>query len=198
MQHNAHCAFICLRSRYINIQDVLAAVAVALHNPVISPKMLIHNTLPLVDKLIALDGSTTLFLESLRGARLKVRIESQIETNASSQLTIVRTVKLFFESAEIPILYCKSFLNKHQLTEEEYRSLMTKEIPIGIVFHRFNDASSITKRNISISKEMNPDLAVLLNVKSSTLFKKKYEYWVGNRGVGYICEFFNEESLARI
>jgi len=160
--------------------------------------MLIDNTLPLVDKLIALDGSTTFFLESLRGARLMVRIESQTETSSSSRQIITRAVKLFFESADVPVLYCKSFLNRDQLTAEEYRSLMTKEIPIGIVFHHFNEAASITKRNICINKETNPKLAAFLNVKSSSLFKKKYEYWVGDRGVGYICEFFNEESLARI
>lgn len=160
--------------------------------------MLIDNTLPLVDKLIALDGSTTFFLESLRGARLMVSIESQTETYSASRQIITRAVKLFFESADTPVLYCESFLNPDQLTSEEYGLLMTKEIPIGIVFHHFNEATSITKRNICINKETNAHLAAFLNVKSSSLFKKKYEYWVGNRRIGYICEFFNEESLARI
>ena len=30
------------------------------------------------------------------------------------------------------------------------------------------------------------------------IFEKRYDYWVGDRLIGYISEFFNEESLERV
>jgi hypothetical protein len=75
---------------------------------------------------------------------------------------------------------------------------MAEELPIGILFHQVNNGNCIQKKNITINKEVNPVLAMSLNVKSSIIFKKDYEYWVGDRKVGYICEFFNDESLARV
>ena len=161
-------------------------------------KHLLHNTLNLIDKLIELNSSTTIFLESLRGEQLKVMVESQTEKDMPTRCTIIRVVKLFFDSSEVPVLYCKSTLNKDKLTREEYQLLMAEELSIGILFHQVNNGNSIQKKNISINKEVNPVLAMSLNVKSSVIFKKDYEYWVGDREVGHICEFFNDESLARV
>ena len=160
--------------------------------------MLRNNTACLVNELIALGDSTTLFLESIRGERLQVTIESQAETDVSASLVIRRTVKLYFQAPDAPVLYCVSFLNKNMLTAEEYRRLMMEEQPIGIVFQNLNDAASIKKLNVFVTRTSNPALAGLLNVQSDMIFEKRYDYWVGGRAIGYICEFFNEESLNRV
>ncbi|GGB14559.1 hypothetical protein [Puia dinghuensis] len=159
--------------------------------------MLSNSTRSLVHKLVELNSSTTLFLESIRGGRLHVALESQEEVQIQAQWFIKRVVKLFFDSADIPLLYCESLLNKSMLTKGEYVSLVEGMMPIGIVFHHYNHPDMIKKINVQIKEEVNPDLARLLNVSSELIFKKKYDYWVGDREIGYICEFFNEESLRR-
>ena len=151
-----------------------------------------------MNKLIELDGSTTLFLESLRSEPLKVIVESQAETEGYPDGIINRVVRLFFDSSDTPVLHCTSYLNKSKLTGEEYRSLIEGKLPIGTVFHCYNDADSIIKKNTSITKETNPDVAISLNVRSDLVFRKRYEYWVGDREIGHICEFFNDESLSRV
>jgi len=157
-----------------------------------------NNTACLINELIVLGESTTLFLESIRGDRLQVAVESQSETNVSGSQVIRRAVKLHFQTPDAPVLYCVSFLNKNMLTEEEYRRLMVEEQPIGILFQSLNDAASIKKRNVFVTQSCNSALAARLNVQSEMIFEKRYDYWVGDRAIGYICEFFNEESLDRV
>jgi chorismate-pyruvate lyase len=152
----------------------------------------------MLHKLIELGDSTTLFLESERGDRLRLKVESQVEMELSSRCVIRRIVKLFFDSPDNPLLYCISYIDRDKLSQAEYKSLMEEELPIGIVFHSFNEPDEIRKRNVSITKEVNQDLALSLNVKSNTIFKKKYDYWVGDREIGCINEYFNEESLERV
>jgi len=160
--------------------------------------MAIDNTVNLITRLAELNHSTTLFLESIRGEYLKILLESQDELFIHQNNIIKRVTKLYFDSSDVPLLYCTSYLNKSELTNIEYASLAEGILPIGIVFHRYNDAHSIKKRNVVVSKEINTDIASSLHVSSPLIFQKKYDYWVGDRQIGYICEFFNEESLDRI
>ena len=159
--------------------------------------MLSNSTRSLVHELVQLDSSTTLFLESIRDGRLQVAMESQEEVQIQAQWFIKRVVKLFFDSADIPLLYCESLLNKSILTMNEYLSLTEGRTPIGIIFHHHNHPGMIKKINVQVKEEVSSDLARLLNVSSQLIFKKKYDYWVGDRQIGHICEFFNEESLGR-
>jgi hypothetical protein len=157
--------------------------------------MLLHKPGFLVKRLVELgDASTTLFLESMRGGRLKVLMECQEETEDS----LIRVVKLFFDLPHLPLLYCKSHLLKTNLTDREYLSLLDGILPIGVVFHSLNDISSIKKTDIDTTSEISPELAGHLNVSSPLILKKKYSYWVGHRNIGYITEYFNEESLSRL
>jgi hypothetical protein len=152
----------------------------------------------IVSRLINLEESTTSLLESLRGAPLRLVIESQKEIPDRHEIIIKRTVKLYFESLNVPVLYCVSYLYKSNLHAIEYKLLRETELQIFKVFQRFNDAGLIKKRNISITKEVSDELAASLNVSSPVIFRKRYDFWVGEREIGSISEFFNEESLMRI
>ena len=163
-----------------------------------SNTMPIANTDNLVGRLTELDQSTSLFLESLNGNPLKVLIESQEEVLIQHHLLIRRTTKLFFESSDRPLLYCTSVLSKGMLSKREYHLLVEGILPIGILFMQCNDPSSIKKTNITVRKEVNRGIASSLNVESTLIFEKRYDYWVGDRQIGYICEFFNAESLSRV
>ncbi|HLZ87759.1 MAG TPA: hypothetical protein VKQ52_10975 [Puia sp.] len=160
--------------------------------------MSIDNSVSLMTRLAELKHSTTLFLESIRGEYLKVLLESQAEVWAHSNTIIERVTRLYFDSSDLPVLYCTSHLNKSNLTVQEYTSLAEGLLPLGIVFHRYNHAHSIKKTNVVLSEEINRDIARSLNVTSPLIFQKRYDYWVGDRQIGYICEFFNEESLDRV
>jgi chorismate-pyruvate lyase len=160
--------------------------------------MLRNDTTLLVNDLLVLGNSTTFFLESLRGEQLRVMIESQAETVEWAERVIRRAVKLYFQAPEMPVLYCISVLNVDVLTDREYKGLMEKKLPIGRVFNSLNAAGDIRKDNILVRQESNPALAILLNVRSAMILEKRYDYWVGDRFIGYISEFFNEESLKRV
>lgn len=152
----------------------------------------------IVSRLINLEASTTQLLESLRGAPLKLVIDSQDEIIEQKHTLVRRTVKLFFESSGEPVLYAVSYLNKQHLHGNEYQLLRETELQIFKVFQQCNNASLITKRNIAITKEVSDEMAAALNVTSPVIFRKKYDFWVDDREIGCISEFFNEESLMRI
>jgi chorismate-pyruvate lyase len=152
----------------------------------------------IVSRLIHLEESTTSLLESLRGAPLRLVIESQKEIQDQQETIIKRTVKLFFESSDEPVLFAVSYLYKSNLHPNEYKLLRETELQIFRVFQRFNDASLIRKRNISITNEVSNEFTATLNVSSPAIFRKRYDFWVGDREIGSISEFFNEESLMRI
>jgi chorismate-pyruvate lyase len=160
--------------------------------------MLQNNTAVLVNELIALGDSTTLFLELVKGERLRVMVESQQETGEGAERVIIRVVRLYFQVPEAPVLYCTSELKVSELTEREYKELQKGMVPIGRVFNSLNAGIAIRKNNIYFRQECNPALAALLNVRSTKIFEKRYDYWVGDRLIGYISEFFNEESLERV
>ena len=159
--------------------------------------MVIPDTDTVLDKLVHLENSTTLFLESIKGQSLKVAIESQLEVDDPEQ-TILRTVKLFFTSVDLPLLFCTSHINKANLSTEEYCNLTSGEMPIGRIFHPYRTGNIVAKKNTIISKELNLRISSFLNVRSPVVFKKKYDYWAGDRYIGPIAEYFNEESLARL
>lgn len=160
--------------------------------------MLQNDTKSPVDQLNQLDDSTTHFLESLRGDTIRLLIISQDETKEFESTVIKRVVKLYFESADRPVLYCVSYLKKDKLSAQEYKSLLEDRMPIGKVFQCLNEGDCIKKTNISVTRGVDKELAACLNVKSPIIVSKKYDYWIGEREVGQICEFFNEESLERI
>ncbi len=160
--------------------------------------MLDYDIRSLLLKLSEMNDSTTLFLESLRGSSLQLNIESQVETPELETNVITRIVKLYFESSAVPVMYCVSYLNKNNLKREEYQSLLDAQLPIGKVFHCYNRADLIRKVNILVTRENDDNVAGCLNVKSSLVTRKRYDYWVGDREIGSICEFYNEESLERV
>lgn len=152
----------------------------------------------IISRLMNLEASTTSFLESLGGAPLRLVIESQKEIPDRHETIVKRAVKLFFESSAEPVLFAVSYLYKTNLHENEYKLLRETELQIFKVFERFNDVSLIKKRNIAVTKEVSEELAASLNVASPVIFRKRYDFWVGDREIGSISEFFNEESLMRI
>jgi chorismate-pyruvate lyase len=151
----------------------------------------------IIDRLMGLAGSTTLFLEDLRGATLRVSIEDQWEQEEGDRAFITRTTRLFFHSPESPALFCKSLLNKNELTADEYRSLTQTTTPIGKIFLTFNEARDIEKKNVTIAMGSDGPIAACLNVRDRLLYRKEYDYIVARRSIGRIIEFFNEESLQR-
>src|SRR5882757_92073 len=87
-----------------------------------------HETVNgLAEKLIELQNSTTIFLESVGKTDLKAQINAQSEENS----IIKRSTLLFFDSPETPILYCISHLKRDRLSEMEYELLTKTNIPIG-------------------------------------------------------------------
>lgn len=153
---------------------------------------------PLTDSLIKLEDSTTYFLESLHGKALELEIDSQSEEFTGPGCIIKRMVKLYFQSAMKPALYCESHIYRDALTDEEYRLLVNSAIPIGKLFKILNDRDAIQKRNITVTADPDLKIAAIMNVAPGLLWKKQYDYWVGNRHIGLIIEYFNEESLTRL
>lgn len=153
-----------------------------------------HETLnDLAERLIELQNSTTVFLESFGKTNLKAQINDQSEENS----IIRRNTLLFFDSPESPILYCISYLKRDHLSEMEYELLTKTNIPIGKIFIDQNKDKKIAKKNITIASTFNVAAARLLNVRSSFLYEKKYDFYIEQRNIGRIMEFFNEESLTR-
>lgn len=151
----------------------------------------------LVNQLIALRDSTTLWLEFHKGMTLQIKILDQCEEDIFGFTVIKRKVKLFFESDESPALYCISYLDRNRLTNDEYNDITNKEVPIYKLFMKFNDPRLIRKENVNIVVEMNEEVSKKLNVQSAVLYKKEYDFWVADRKIGRIIEIFNEESLSR-
>ena len=153
----------------------------------------------LLGNLIELKESTTEYLEQCRGMKLKVSIEFQEEQSVSGKNIIKRVSKLYFDSVTRPVLYSVSYLIRENLTHDEFNLLVNDEIPMGRLFISQNSAEIIEKRNMAVSKEdVERDIAEALHSSSLQLYRKSYDYWVGNREIGKILEFFNEESLQRI
>jgi len=152
----------------------------------------------LTSRIISLEDSTTFLLESLSSKPLKVLLESQIEIEDPQDDVIRRTVKLFFESGSMPVLYCVSELYRRKLKAEEYSLLSETLMPIGKIFHLHNEEGLIRKMNIKVTRHIDPAMAGRLNVQYPEIICKKYDYCVGERKIGSICEYFNEESLVRV
>lgn len=156
------------------------------------------TTTDLLDNLIDLKASTTEYLEQCRGMKLKVSIQSQEEQQIGGEPFIRRISKLYFDSVLSPVLYSVSYLVKRNLTAPEYDLLINDEIPMGRLFIAQNGAGAIEKRNIMVSREVDRNVAESLQINSSIFYRKTYDYWVGDREIGKILEFFNEESLERV
>ncbi len=152
----------------------------------------------LTSRIINLEDSTTFLLESLSSKPLKVLLESQIEIKEAQEEVIKRTVKLFFESGSMPVLFCVSELHRKKLKAEEYRLLSETLMPIGKIFHLHNEEALIRKINIRVTRNLDEAIAGQLNVQFSEVICKKYDYCIGDRKIGSISEYFNEESLVRV
>lgn len=157
--------------------------------------MVVINAGSLLEKLSHLEHSTTAFLESIKGQPLKVSIEAQVEEPG---ICLIRTVKLYFDSPELPLLFCISQLNRTNLHPEEYALLTVHALPIGRIFHHVNPGALIVKKNTMVTTENNTHISSCLKVSLPTVKRKSYDYWVGDREIGTITEYFNQESLARI
>ena len=142
--------------------------------------------------LTDLTRSTTLYIESLRGEKLEVEIESQAEMPVNGNHVINRVSKLFFRSIGRPCLYCISHINKEQLTNEEYGLINVQQLPLGKLFVQSAGEKTFRKKNILIVEAEYAMVAQILQLNSALLYKKKYELYVGPRRVGIIEEFFNE------
>ncbi len=160
--------------------------------------MLIANpTLRITDlttTLISLESSTTLYLERVKNKKLKVWIETQEQ----AMDVIQRATRLYFSSSELPSLYCISHLEAAMLSPEERCLILHSEMPLGLIFLQNNPPAIIRKKNLETVEEDNADVARRLQIDSSLLYRKSYEYWIGDRNIGTIIEFFNEETLQRI
>jgi chorismate-pyruvate lyase len=150
-----------------------------------------------IEKLIDLEDSTTFFLEHIKGQPVKVFVESQNEIIEENTLVLRRIARLYFESFNNPVVVASSSLQKEKLTPKEYKLLTKKEMPIGRIFKLLNMQKPIVKKNISNSIVNSLEMASILNVMSMDVIEKKYDYWVGDRHMGTIHEFFNWESLSR-
>ncbi|MBW8683052.1 tail fiber domain-containing protein [Chitinophaga rhizophila] len=151
----------------------------------------------LIDSLKKLEDSTTYFLEALQGKTLELVIDSQSEEQSGYACMIKRVVKLHFQGGAHPMLYCESNLYKSALTPQEYDLLTNSLTPIGKVFTQLNDGTVITKKNITVTTGNDGRIAAIMNVNGGMFWKKEYEYWVGSRHIGFIIEYFSEESLKR-
>ena len=147
----------------------------------------------MLEELITLEDSTTLFLEHLKGELLKVKLISQVESLG----TLKRTVVLFFDSNKAPVLYCESSLKIGNIMSSEYKQLIEGKQPIGKVFN-YKSPTVAMKKGIEIKKLHNRLVADTMNVRSQTFYKKTYSYVINGRDIGQISEFFNMETLNRL
>jgi chorismate-pyruvate lyase len=146
-----------------------------------------------VDDLIKMEDSTTLYLEALRKSRLRVKIIRQ----EKDDLVIKRISKLYFSSYEHPLIYSTSYIYKNLLTAEEDRLVNGQELPLGRIFTELNCISAIHKKNIIVENNMFGKEAILMNLPEGPLYKKRYDFLIGSRKVATIEEFFNLESIQR-
>jgi hypothetical protein len=152
--------------------------------------------LALLENLVELRSSTTEFLEQYNGSKLNVSIESQEDQMASGHIR--RVSRLYFETVEESILFSVSYMIRKNLTAIEYDLLINDSIPMGRMFILQNRNDVLDKRNVIVSREVDRKIAGELNVASPFLYRKSYDLFIGEREVGKIYEFFNEESLERI
>lgn len=146
-----------------------------------------------VDDLIKMEDSTTLYFEALRKSRLRVKIIRQ----EKDDLIIKRISKLYFSSYEHPLIYSTSYIYKSLLTEEEDRLITAQELPLGRIFTQLNCESAIHKKNITVEDNIFENETILMNLPHGPLYKKRYDFLIGSRKVATIEEFFNLESIQR-
>jgi len=149
----------------------------------------------IVSEILSLEESTTFFLEHLRNDALLVQIKSQSEISSPAGLIIKRSVILYFERLHSPALYSVSFLYKNLLTENELKLLENTNTPIGRIFNPNDQPSVIFKKNIRSGSIRCLEISEMLKVRTDLLWTKTYDFWVGTRNIGNICEYFNYQSL---
>ncbi len=154
-----------------------------------------HN---LVEQILCLEGSTTFFLETLANKKLQVHIVSQSEVCINNNMVIKRVVKLYFEQPELPIFYCQSYIEKDVLTNAEYNGLMSECIPIGKIFSDNESAGTISKKIISACKLFNSSISSELQIAGGRIYGKKFQFYINERYIGVIEEYFHEDTLLRL
>jgi chorismate-pyruvate lyase len=147
----------------------------------------------IIDDLIDLKSSTTVYLEALRKSRMNVQM---IDQHLDGEL-IIRVTKLYFSSFYHPLIYSVSTIYKNLLTMDEYKLIMAEDLPLGRIFIQLNGLSAISKTNISIVKDMFPRETQSMNLAEDPIYRKSYNFMVGRRNVATIDEFFNIQSVQR-
>jgi len=157
-----------------------------------------HKKSVMINEICTLKGSTTEFLQKVSGKELKVEVVCQELTTDKEGSILTRIARLYFNSPEEPVLYCVSRLKKENITSEEWKLIMEGNLPIGKVFASEAESAGVEKRNIQVSSEINPGVAASLNSNVPAITKKQYEYYLHNREIGTIIEYFSYESLDSI
>lgn len=148
---------------------------------------------PFFSDLIDTQFSTTLMLEANRNEPLKVLIDEQMKTSS----IIKRISKLYFSSVDSPLIYSISHINNLSLSEQERNLILEHQIPLGKLFSRLHGPKSIKKYNLEVEKSAFTHIANKMHLDSKMLFKKKYDFFINNRHVAFIEEYFSPESIQR-
>jgi chorismate-pyruvate lyase len=151
----------------------------------------------LVEQILCLEGSTTFFLETLANKKLQVHVVSQSEHCINGNIVIKRAVKLYFDHPELPIFYCLSYIEKDVLTNAEYDGLMSERIPIGKIFSDEGQPDIINKKNVSVAKILDGSISSELQISGEEIYSKIFQFYVNNRYIGIIEEYFHEDTLQR-
>lgn len=151
----------------------------------------------LIKDLLDLEGSTTYLLEFVFGSKLKVDVISQYEKRMLQSVYLERAVRLYFHSAESPQMYCVSYFDVKKLKQEEKTLLMENKLPVGKLFLQLNPGEYIKKTNLKVGYLQDAYLIPELEVSDSPIYRKTYDYWIGERKVGFIEENFSKESFNR-
>lgn len=150
-----------------------------------------------LNKLLSMRLSTTKYLETLAGKKLKVKTEFQKELFYNGGIEIVRVTRLYFDDPRHSVIYSITSLPKRNLDEEEVEQVRAGKIPLGKIF-RITEMDGFKKTGIKINTVFDRRMTKRLNVRGNWFFSKEYCLRVGKRRVGSIKEIFNEESLSRI
>lgn len=151
----------------------------------------------LINKLIGLESSTTLFLESIALKPLQVCVLGHEEPLGQSGI-LERTSLLYFTDKTFPVIYSRSNFYLEQLKHQEYQQLKDGALPIGKFISSLHGTHNVLKEQIRVVKKPSNSYATALRVLNTEIICKEYEYVVGGRKIGRIMEAFNEESIVRL
>ena len=100
----------------------------------------------IITGLLETDKSTTRYIESIAGKRLKVKTLFQRGMEIGGERRIVRYSMLYVADDKKPIILSISEIQSNVLLEENLKKLYTMNIPIGDIFKK----QRISKDNIPL------------------------------------------------